>query len=249
MREAVRFAEYAEQLRAVWGLGFALCFLASLRPAWLRGAACGGLVLASSKLLVVFPENSNHFFLEYLCLVFASLVCWQRDADLLVFVKGVRWLPVLVLFWSGMNKLVYGTYFNGAYLGSILPHSGFASVFGLLMSAEELETLLTVTSPGPYAFRAPMALVASNLVYLGELASAAMLLVPRLRMLGALLGLAVLIGIELGARELLFGTLMANMLAFFAPASWSRRLLPASAGFYALLVAMAWGWLPGWSFN
>ena len=96
---------------------------------------------------------------------------------------------------------------------------------------------------------APLALLASNGVWLGEIAAAVLLLIPGLRVFGAALGLALLLGIELGARELMFGVLMTNMLALFAPVVWSRRLLPTSAAFYGFLLATKLGWLPGWSFN
>ena len=248
-RDAIRFIEGAGDERAAWAIGFGVCLLASFQRGMLRAAACGGLLFASWKLAAIFPDNSNHFFLEYVCLVFASLASWQREEDLESFVCGVRWLPVLVFFWSGVNKAIYGTYFNGAYLGSVFPHSGFSFVFGFLMSGDELATLLAATSPGPYAFTSPLALLASNAVWLGEIAAALLLLIPRLRLFGALLGLAVLVGIELGALELMFGVLMTNMLGFFAPAVWSGRLLAGSAVFYAVLVASKLGWLPAWSFN
>lgn len=249
VRDAIRYLDGLGDVRAAWSIGFAACLATSFVPELLRAAACAGLVLATSKLAAIFPDNSNHFFLEYLCLVFASLACFRREDDLDVFVRGVRALPVLVFLWSGINKAIYGTYFNGAYLGSILPHSGFAFVFSFTMSSEELERLLATPPPGPYAFESPLALLVSNGVWIGEIAAGLMLLLPRLRPLGVLLGLALLLGIELGARELMFGALMTNMLCLYFPAAWSRALLPISAAFYAVLLAVRAGVLPGWSFN
>lgn len=250
-RDTIRFLEGVGDERAAWAVGFAVCFAFSFRESLLRVATLGGLAFATWKWAAIFPHNSNHFFLEYMCLVFASLASWQREReeDLLVFVRAVRWLPVLVFFWTGVNKALYGTYFNGAYLGSILPHSAFRFVFGFLMSGEELTRLLGTASPGPYAFESPLALLVSNAVWIGEIVAGALLLFARTRALGALLGIALLLGIELGARELMFGAVMTNMLGLYAPVSWSRRLLVGSALFYALLVATRLGWLPAWSFN
>lgn len=249
MRDGIRFLEGVGDVRLVWSLGFALCFAASFFPAAQRAAALGGFALGTWKLATIFPHNSNHFALEYLCLLFAALVSWERDDERLVFLRSVRWLPVLVMVWSGLNKLVYGTYFNGAFLATVLPSAGFANVFGLLLSPDELARLLAAQPPGPYVFTSPLALVASNLVWAGEIVCGVLLLVPRLRMLGLLGGLGLLVGIELGAFEVLFGTLMLNMLVLFAPAVWSRRAFAASAVFYASLVGAKLGWLPGWSFN
>ncbi len=250
-RDTIRFLEGQGDERALWATGFALCLAATFRESWLRAAAGGGLCFAAWKGAAIFPHNSNHFFLEIVCLLFASIASWRRGDDdgLAVFVRGVRWLPVLVLFWSGVNKAVYGTYFNGAYLGSILPFSGFRFVFGLLMPGEELTRLLATASPGPYAFHSPLALLVSNGVWLGEIVAGLLLIPARTRVLGALLGMGLLLGIELGARELMFGLLMTNMLCLYAPVSWSRRLLPASGAFYAVLGAATLGWLPFWSFN
>jgi hypothetical protein len=248
VRDAIRLIDGQGGVRAVWALVFAACLLASFRAAWLRLAACGALAAATWKGAAIFPDSSNHFFLEWLCLVFASLTRLDREEEAAAFVRGVRWLPVLVFVWSGINKAVYGTYFDGAYLGSILAHGGFASVFGWLMSGDELARLLATQPPGPYAFTSPLAIAASNGVWLGEIAAGVLMLVPRWRSLGAALGVLVLAGIQLGARELMFGTLMLNLLACFAPVAWSRRLLPASAGFYAALLAARIAGVP-WSFN
>jgi hypothetical protein len=248
VRDAIRLVDGQGDVRAVWALVFAGCLLASLRAGWQRPAACVALVVATWKGAVLFPDSSNHFFLEYVCLSFASLTRFDREPEVGVFVRGVRWLPVLVFFWSGVNKAVYGTYFDGAYLGSILAHGGFAGVFGWLMSGEELSALLATPPPGPYALTSPLALAAANGVWLGEIAAAVLMLVPRWRSLGVAAGVLLLAGIQLGARELLFGTLMLNLLACFAPVAWSRRLLPASAGFYAVLLAVRIAGVP-WSFN
>ncbi|MGH0030551.1 MAG: hypothetical protein ACQGVC_12220 [Myxococcota bacterium] len=249
MRDTIRLLEAEGELRAVWAAGFALAFAASFVPGLLRHAALLGLACGSWKLAAVFPHNSNHFFLEYLCLVFAGLARWSREDDRVVFLRAVRVLPVWVMIWSGLNKLVYGTYFNGAFLGATLPGAGFANVFGWMLPADELARLLATQPPGPYAFSAPLALVASNLVWAGEIVCGVLMLVPRLRTLGLAGGVALLVGIEAGAFEVMFGTLMLNMMGLYAPAAWSRRLLLGSALFYASLVASKLGLLPDWGFN
>jgi hypothetical protein len=230
-------------------VGFAACFAASFDARARRGASAVALALATTKLVALFPHSSNHFLLEYLCLCFASLACWQRDDDLVVFVRSLRCLPVIVLLWSGIDKVIYGTYFNGAFLATALPGAGFANVFGLLLPADELARLLATRPPGPYLFESPLALAASNAVWIGEISCGALLLLPRWRRLGLLGAIALLVGIELGAFEVMFGTLMLNLLVLFAPTVWSRRTFAASAVFYATLLGAKLGLLPMWAFN
>jgi hypothetical protein len=249
VRDAIRLIDGQGFARAVWALAFAACLLASFRAGWQRAAACAALAVVTCKGAIVFPDNSNHFLIEWLCILFASLTRFDSEAECSVFVRGARWLPVLVFFWSGVNKAVYGTYFNGAYLGSILGHSGFASVFGWLMSGEELATLLATPPRGPFAFHSPAALLASNGVWIGEIAAGIAILLPRWRSLGVAAGVLLLAGIQLGARELMFGMLMANLLACFAPVAWSRRLLPVAASVYAALLVVRTAGPATWSFN
>jgi hypothetical protein len=249
VRETIRLLEGGGDVRLVWAVAFAACFVASLHGAALRAAALAGLAVATSKLLAVFPHGSNHFLLEYLGLVFASLTRFHEEEELRVLVRSLRWLPVLVFLWSGVNKALYGTYFNGSFLATQLHAAGFAGVFGWLLPGDELARLLATQPPGPYHFTSLPALVASNAVWIGEIACGVLLLAPRTRTLGLLGAVALLLGIALGAFEVMFGTLMLNLLALFAPPVWSRMAFAASVPFYAGLVAAKLGWLPMWAFN
>ena len=232
-----------------WAIGFGLCFLLSLHPTTFRPALWGALALGTWKFADIFPGNSNHFFLEYLCLLFMGLINWSRDDDRHSLIRALRWIPVLVLFWSGVNKIVYGTYFNGAFLASVIGQRGFESVFGMLLPAEELKTLLATTGRGPYQFSAWPGILASNAVYMGEILAASLLLIPRTRALGLAFALVVVAGIELGARELMFGLLVTNLLALFLAGRVGQRILLGSAAAYAILILGKIGLLPFESFN
>jgi len=63
--------------------------------------------------------------------------------------------------------------------------------------------------------------------------------------LGALLAIGLIVGIELGAVEIGFGLLFLNLLFLFVPGSWNRRLLPILAAGMLYAVGAAFGWLPG----
>ena len=251
-RELVRCIETGgDPLRMAWAAGFGLALALSLVPA-LRGWAIRvALAVAVSKAVWVFPGSSNHFFLELMCLSSLSLRSARGDegAETREILAALRWIPALVFFWSGLNKALYGTYFNGAFLASWMPNRSFAWVFGWLMPDAELQAILRTEPPGPFAFESSLALVASNAVWVGEIAAGLLLLYRPLRPVGLLVGLALLIGIEIGARELLFGLLMLNLLALYQPLRWTEWMLPASAVAYATLITVRAWIAPDWAFN
>ena len=250
-RETLRVIEGADPVRTLWALAFGAAFAASLYPPFLRVAILGALPVVVWKWAWIFPGSSNHFLLEVVCLVALGLRDTRAadDPDGETVLAALRWLPVLVFFWSGLNKLIYGTYFNGAFLASWMPNRSFALVFGLFMPDAELQRVLATEPPGPFELQSLPALAVSNAVWFGEIAAAPLLLIPRLRMLGLLAGLLLMVGIEAGAREFLFGFLMLNIMALYLPPRWSPRLLFTSAGVYALLVATRAVLAPDWWFN
>ncbi len=248
VRDLVRALEGGDPLRVAWATGYGLCLLVSLRPTWLWPSLGVALALSTWKWIWIFPANSNHFFLEWLCLTML-FVGSRSEGDAPAALAALRWVPVLVLFWSGVAKLIHGTYFNGAFLASTLSSRSFAFVFGFLMPESELQRLLATQPPGPYAFDSWPAIVVSNGIWVGEIAVAFLLLLPRTRILGVVAALGLVSGIEVGARELLFGTLMLNLLAFFLPTVWSVRALGLGVVGYAFLLLVR-GWLaPDWVFN
>jgi hypothetical protein len=91
-------------------------------------------------------------------------------------------------------------------------------------------------------------IVLSNLVYLAELACAALLLVPRTRLVGVVFGIGLMIGIELFAREVFFGLIQVMLVLLFAPSAWLRTLVPVFFASYAVLLLSDVGILPAMRF-
>jgi hypothetical protein len=79
---------------------------------------------------------------------------------------------------------------------------------------------------GPYAIRSPLALLIANGVYVFEMVTPVLLIWRRTRPYAAVAVLIVLAGIEVGARELLFGVLFVNLLLLFFARPVNRTLLP-----------------------
>ena len=224
------------------------------RPARTRAAASVALLVLGIKLVKTFPTTSNHFLIEFLCLGLVVL-CDADDGDeRALLLSAARWLTVIVLFYSGVQKVLYGTYFDAQFLGLSIGHKpALAWLFGWILPADELARLrdLHPLAPGkgPFAIRSPLALLIANGVYLFEMAAPVLLVWRRTRPYAAVAALAVITAIEIGARELLFGILFVNLLLLFFARPVNRVLLPVSLAVLAVLAAARSGLLPPFSFN
>ena len=96
---------------------------------------------------------------------------------------------------------------------------------------------------GPFRLNGLVPTVLSNLVYVAELACAGLLLAPRTRLVGVAASLGLLVGIEVFAREVFFGSLQMTVVLLFAPTAWSRAV-PVFGAAYVLLLLSAAGVLP-----
>ena len=228
--------------------------VAALSERWARTATVVAAGLLAIKFVDTFPGTSNHFFIEFVCVALLAFCNLREPAERALALSAVRWLTVLVLFHSGLQKLFYGTYFDGQFLGYLIAHkSTFAWLFGWLLPAEELERLRALhtvaVGTGPFAIQSPLVILVSNAVYLFELTAPAFLLWKRTRTAAVLAAIAFTFAIELGAREIMFGALFLNLLLLFFEPPINRRLLPAFALLYVVLIASRIGLLPRMVFN
>lgn len=244
-------------LAARWLLTAALtgcALLAWRRPAYTRAAVTAAWLVLAVKLVATFPTTSNHFLIEFLCVGLVAL-CDADDADQrALLLGGARWLTVIVLFYTGLQKVLYGTYFDAQFLGLTIGHKpSFAGLFGLVLPADELARLLALhplaPGGGPFAIRSPLALAMANAVWIFELVIPVLLVWQRSRPWAAVAALLVISAIEAGARELLFGILFANLLLLFFARPVNRALLPLSLAILAVLAAVRVGLLPEFWFN
>jgi hypothetical protein len=241
--------------RYLMAAGLATCGLVAWRlPRYARGATVVGLAVLAIKLTASFPATSNHFFLEFLCIALLALCNVEQADERALLLSAARWLTLIVFFWSGLQKLLYGTYFDAAFLGFSISHKpSFAALFGWLVPAGEIARLqgLRPLGPGagPFAIQTPLAVVMANGVYLFEMLAPLLLVIRRTRGLAALATIGFVFCIEAGALELMFGALFLNLLLLFLPRPVNRTLLPGFAALYAVLVASRLGLLPKFWFN
>ena len=233
----------------------AACAVVAWRhPLRMRAAAVAALLVLTIKFVASFPTTSNHFFIEFLCIGLLAL-CDPHDGDeRALLLSAARWLTLIVLFYSGLQKVLHATYFDGQFLGlSIGQKPSLAWLFGWILPADELARLdaLHPLAPGkgPFDIRSPLALMVANSVYLFEMAAPVFLIWRRTRPYAAIATLLVIAAIEVGARELLFGILYVNLLLLFFARPVNRALLPVSLAILAILAATRIGVLPHFWFN
>lgn len=226
---------------------------AAWRPSWASPATAVVAGVVAVDFAVQFPGNPNHQYLQGVSLALLLLLRESVDHEVTLLTAGLRWLAVLALFYAGLQKLLYGLYFQGEFLAwAVARNERFARILGPAMPAAELERLSGIVlreGAGPFRVDSPLFAVLSNVAYGAELVLPVMLLVPATRKLAVFGTLAYFVAIESAARELFFGGMMAALVLCFGPAAWLRRALPVGFAGLALLLATRFGLLPGWFFS
>jgi hypothetical protein len=177
----------------------------------------------------------------------AALCDPEQPVEARRFVASAQWVTVVVLFYSGVQKVVQGYYFDGSMLTYSLSTNSFRGILQLLLPASEFERLAALggaAGEGPYSVDSPLLLAASNGIWLAELSLPALMLWRRTAPLAALATLVLLLGIEIGAREVFFGLIFSNGVLLFLPAAWQRWALPFTVSLLGALLASRLGLLP-----
>ena len=212
------------------------------------GLTAGVTVL---QLIWTFPYIANHTFLRLFALGLLVLADPKSLRERRLVHAALGWMIAIVLFYTGFQKVAYGTYFQGQYLAYMVSLTDrFAQAFEWLVPLGELSRLKAIGSPvpgaGPYTVDGMAFLALTNLVYVVEMGLAAGLLWWRTRIPAIWMTLALIVLIQLAARELFFGLLFCNLVLALHPRDVSRKLLPIGAGIYVLallLKLLGWGGL------
>ncbi len=226
------------------------CLVVSFHGTLSRFAAPVAFLTVLWQLVWFFPSNSNHLLLSTWSLFLLALLDTRDHESASLQLRALRWSTVIVLFYTGVQKLLYGAYFQGDFLLYTLHASDeFATVFRFLLPVEEFERIraidLRVEGAGPFRTRAPLFLLASNLVWVAELLLPVALVYRRTRVAAVWISLAFVVSIQTGARELLFALLFGNLVLLLHPDPWVPRLRWVVIALYLYAVGMALGWVPG----
>jgi len=199
-----------------------------------------------------FPFTGNHRYLE---LIFAGLFATldpDEEEEGRLLLASLQWLVIVVVVYSGLQKLVHGHYFRGQYLAYSLWRETFRAALAPLLPAGELARLRSYTGAvgdGPYVVSGPLFVVVSNAVWVVEIALGALLAWRRSRPFAWVATLLFIAGTELVARELMFGVEFAFGTLLFARGDVARRAVWPAAALLALLVLVRAGMLPEVAFH
>ena len=223
-------------------------------PAWrLRRPAFALIALCLASLLWrEFPASGNHAYLELAVCLLGSLLSLDSPEEQLLELRAVRWMAVVIFFYSGLQKLVQGYYLHGEYLAFSFGSTSFRPVLALLADSGEIARLAALrgdVGDGPYRLGNAALLAASNATWILEIAIAPALCWRRTRSLAVGVALAFLLGIEAAAREAFFGLVFADAILLFARRDQHARALPLVAALLALLALIRLGIVPEVTFH
>jgi hypothetical protein len=245
----LHFLEERSAVFAASAVLMTVAFALTLRPRLAHWGPRLALPIVLYHVSLTFPGTANHNFLELYCVTLLCLLDPREpEADRLV-LRGLSWMAVIIFFLAGLQKVSYGYYFRGDFLAFMVgAQERFATLFGLILPAAEVARLRAydelTTGAGPYRVSSPLFIVASNLVWIGELALPPLMIWRRTRTL-ATLGAILLLGtIQLGALEFGFAVLFINLLLLLLPGNWNRRLLPYFAALLVLAALLGLAGLP-----
>lgn len=239
------------------GAGFAtgLASIAAPLALWSAGRRGAFVLLGLAELTAVgdsFPWTGNHRYFELFLCFFAASIDGSKAEERALLLRCVRWLVVIVLFYSGVQKLVHGFYFGGHYLAYLVRDETWRPVLGLLLPADEVERLANMPrgiGAGPYVPRSLPFLAVSNAVYLAEIGLALLLLWPPARPFAVVGALLLVATIELAARELFFGLTFTNAVLTFRTSPPGRGAIATFAALCVGALLVRLGWVPEVAFH
>ena len=201
------------------------------------------------QILGKMPNSANHVFLEFLCLALIGLVDASRGHERELAIKAGRWIVIIVLFYSGLQKLVHGYYFDGPFLAfATATDDRFAFLFRHFLPAAEFDRLLAMGDEslgmGPYRVDSAIFVAISNITYVSEIVIPILMVIRKTRAFATILAVLFVVVVEAGAREFLFGTLIINLLLLYLRGRWIQWLFPLFATIYVYLVAADFEWVP-----
>jgi len=149
-----------------------LCALVGLKERYRRWATVVVLIVLLVRHVTTFPVVSNHSYLEFILI---SLYCWidsSRAEEKELFLQTCRWLTVIIFFYSGVQKLWYGEYFDGRFLAYLAAMADRTRTgFEFFIPPEEFSRLATYAvqaGSGPFLIDSTLFRLLSNSAWISE---------------------------------------------------------------------------------
>lgn len=189
------------------------------------GLLCG-VVLA--RILHGFPETANHAYLLMLLFGLFALFDIRNPAERAWLLGTCKWILIVVLFYSGLQKLLYGYYSQGEYFAyAIARYEHFRDFFSLVLPSSEIERLASLQlrpGQGPFRLHSSTGILLSRGAYTAELVLPFFLLYRGTRVAGVIGAILMIALIEAAAREFSFGLQFVNLTLLFVPGALNARL-------------------------
>lgn len=192
----------------------------------------------------------NHTFLVFVCIALVALLDPDREDEGELLLQSLRWITIVVLFYTGLQKVLHGCWFRGEFLAWMVSHGtdDWRWAFGWLVPTEEMTRLRSLgynPGSGPYRVASVPFIVLSNLTYLAEMTLAVLLLLRRTRVTAAAIAIVLVLLVQLAPREFMFFLPFSNLLLLFIPGNQNRRLAPLFVFCYLYLLGAFLGVVPG----
>ena len=246
----VRTVEASEPGLALAAGLFAVGFLFSLTRQYDHFASRLAVAAMAYQIFYSFPFTANHNYLEFYCYALLCLVGRDDEKGEELALVGLRWLTVIVLIHTGLQKLSYGYYFNGELLAFLIgAQERFSGFFAWFLPAAEIERLQSYNymriGSGPVRVSSPMFVLVSNLVWISEIVLPFLIVWRRTRWWAILATIVLVVVIQFGALEIGFGLLFVNLLLLFLSSRWQWSLFPVCAALLLFLALAAYYGLSG----
>lgn len=205
------------------GLAVAL-WISGIGAVFHRAARVASFLLCSFASALLFPTIPNHGYVLCVALLIGAIFDTEISTERVNMADGFRYLGAIVLFWSGVQKLLGGTWTNGQLLAHEIGHSPrFWQAFGWMTDRAERHAYRT---SGPFLGNTSL-MVMSHFVWILEIAVGLGLLTSRapMRKTAAIVALFLIAGIEVVAREGVFGIIMVALLLPVTNARFRARWL------------------------
>src|SRR5690606_19730103 len=112
VREVLRYFQHGHSGRMALAAAFAACLVLALRDKVPRLSEQASCLVGECKFVALFPDNSNHSYIELLLLLAFVLASQQKIPAYTELISFNRVLGALVFFGSGLQKALHGTYFH-----------------------------------------------------------------------------------------------------------------------------------------
>lgn len=243
-----------DQLQPHYFVLLAIATVAGVAIVLRRARRTAFVALAAAHLVLLwaeFPSSGNHAYLELeLCLV-AALLRPDDEQEGLLYLRAVRWIAVIVLFYSGVQKLAHGSWLHAEYLVFSLGSETYRALLGWLLPPDELARVIAYrgeVGDGPYRVAGWTFPLLSNGTWIAEIVLAIALCVRRVRPVAMVGALSLLLAIEVVAREVFFGLVFASAILLFTRGDTQGSMRWAIVAVLLALIGSRAGVLPAVTF-